>query len=449
MTTVVEASQGTGRTSRVRRVLEVRSLPDTPSWLVVASIIFLKPNIAGETQILVGFALIVAAATIELVRRCSTPLDPDESSRAMNVVGGLVLAAYLAVIVKSLLIDPLSFLTIALQDLVLTAGTTVAFVVVAQNRRSRTQIARGFVLLVALACASYAVTAFMWAGLGLGFGEVTRVTVGNFGTQSVFFPFTTTSETQEVLGLEFPRFVGFGREPGWMAMYCAAAFFLADAAGLRHRLLKPVLLLGLLGCVSTAGFGVFVVVWAFDRTLRPRGGITLVNYGRQIVGLVTVPVALWLATDAPVLGLSAKKTQNGQSLNDREDAIAAGLRALTSQPWGGRGTAAQSGINLVSDVAVDGIVFVVLVIAALLVPVAMQRRVGRGSCVAFVVFLTLLLSQPAFSSVWAFCLVAVAIGCDGTTSTDLVRLGHRRRRERLEHRPIGPMSGSAHQGGER
>jgi hypothetical protein len=270
----------------------------------------------------------------------------------------------------------------------------------------------------------------MWAGLGVGFGEVTQVVVGKFGMQPVYFPFTTTCETQNVLGLDLPRFTGIGREPGWMAMYCAAAYFLADTVGLGSRRLKAVLLLGLLGCVSTAGFGVFVVVWAWDRTLRPRGGITLANYLRQVFGLAALPVALWLASDAPILGLSAKKTQNAQSLTDREDATTAGWRALFEHPWGGRGSEAQSGVNLISDISVDGLVFVLLITAALLVPILVQRRIGKGTCVALIVFLTLLLSQPPFSSGWAYCLVAVALGCDQLTIGDLRRAGVQRARHR-------------------
>jgi hypothetical protein len=69
----------------------------------------------------------------------------------------------------------------------------------------------------------------------------------------------------------------------------------------------------------------------------------------------------------------------------------------------------QGGINLVADIAVSGLPFVLLVCAALLVPLAGRRmRGGYGNVVIVIVFLTMLTSQPAKDSTWAFALVAIA-----------------------------------------
>jgi len=68
-----------------------------------------------------------------------------------------------------------------------------------------------------------------------------------------------------------------------------------------------------------------------------------------VIGLAAVPVAFWLAASAPVLGLSAKSTQNKVWSTERQDATQAGLDALVTSPWGGRPSAAQTGINLISD----------------------------------------------------------------------------------------------------
>jgi hypothetical protein len=201
-------------------------------------------------------------------------------------------------------------------------------------------------------------------------------------------------------------------------MFCAAGCFLADAVGYRSVLVKVLLLAGLVGTLSTAGFGVFIVVLAYDAFLRPRGGIRLTGFLRQIGGVVAMGLAAWLAVDAPVLGLSAKKTGNETSLDERQDATDAGLRAFTHSPLGGIGTEKQAGINLISDIAVNGLPFVLLVSAALLVPVLVAGRGGRGGSVALTVFLTLLLSQPAAASTWAFLLVALALACDGLTAEE-------------------------------
>jgi hypothetical protein len=123
-----------------------------------------------------------------------------------------------------------------------------------------------------------------------------------------------------------------------------------------------------------------------------------------------------------VLGLQAKQTSNETSLDERSDATAAGLRALTRQPWGGQGTEKQAGINLISDVAVNGLPFVALVIAALLVPLLLLRRPpgtrARAAPVVLVVLGTLLTSQPAAASTWVFILVALALACDELTEAE-------------------------------
>jgi hypothetical protein len=185
-------------------------------------------------------------------------------------------------------------------------------------------------------------------------------------------------------------------------------------------LVKVLLLAGLVGTLSTAGFGVFVVVLAVDVFLRPRGPIGPLGMVRQIGGLGAMAGAVWLALEAPVLGLAAKESTNEASYDERSDATAAGLRALTEHPWGGHGTESQAGVNLISDIAVNGVPFVVLAGAALLVPPFLTRSAGsgRGTAVALVVFLTLLTSQPAAASTWAFLLVVLALACDALTETE-------------------------------
>jgi hypothetical protein len=272
-------------------------------------------------------------------------------------------------------------------------------------------LARAFVVVIAVLCATYVVTAAIWAITGVGSGVLVSLHIGTAPElQPVYLPFTPTLGTQSVSGTVFPRFTGLGREPGWMAMYCAAAYFMTDMVGYRRRSLKLLIVAGLIGCISTAGFGVFVVAWAYHHFLRDRGtGISVAGFARQVSGIAAVALAAWLAVAAPVLGLSAKSTQNVTSLDERQLATEAGLRALFTSPLGGPATEVQGGINLIADIAVSGLPFVLLVCAALLVPMAGRRmRGGYGNVVIVIVFLTMLTSQPAKDSTWAFALVAIA-----------------------------------------
>jgi hypothetical protein len=125
-----------------------------------------------------------------------------------------------------------------------------------------------------------------------------------------------------------------------------------------------------------------------------------------------------VAVTAPVLGLAAKRTQNVMSLDERNRATEAGWNALFTDPWGGATSVSQGGVNLISDIGVNGLPFVVLVLAALLVPVALGGGRGRSTAVTLVVLLTLLLAQPAGASAWAFAVCVVAFTLDDATPDD-------------------------------
>jgi hypothetical protein len=418
-------------TRRWRPTAELRAVPWAPAALVLGGLIFMRPNLAGEALSPVGFAFAVAAAVVALLRRDAVPVPPALSARTMSIVATLVVAACFWAVLKTAAMDPSAWVRSAFQDLVLTGGTLVAVVVAAQDVVTRRLLARGFVLLLAVLCASYLVTVLIWVVAGVGSAEITAVPVGDLDPQPVYFPFTISYADQAILGTDVPRFTGIGRESGWMAMYCAAGFFLAGTVGLGTWKIQGLLLVGLLGTISTAGFGVFVVVWVADRFLRPRGEISVPNYLRQVIGLAAVPAAIWVATSAPIVGVSAKQDQNVDSVTERQDAVSAGLRALGEWPWGGRPTEKQGGINLIADIAVNGLPYVLLIAAALLVPMLFLRRIGRGAMAASVVFLTMLLSQPATASTWAFCLVALAYGCD-----ELPAAATRPRRRRRGRSPV-------------
>ena len=407
----------TGRTTGWRRLATTRTAAALPVALVLLSLPMVRPNILGETGLsLAGCGLLCAAAVLALITRSASPAGSlPRTSGGMSPTTPLVVClglGYLWLMVQAAMNNPAKLGGPAVQGLILTAGLVLAVTVVCIDPRVRLAVGRAFVILIVTLCVSFVVTALIWAVAGVGSGTVAAIPVGTTPEpQPIYFPFTTTLGTQVVLGVEFPRFTGLGREPGWMAMYCAAAYFMTDMVGLRSRWLKAALLAGLVGCISTAGFGVFVVAWAYHLFLRDRGtGITVGGFARQILGLAATAGAVWLAVTAPVLGLSAKTTLNATSLDERQLATEAGLRALFASPLGGSPTEVQGGINLISDIAVSGLPFVLLICAGLLLPMAFNRGPVRFSnAVILIVFLTFLTSQPAKDSTWAFAVVALAV----------------------------------------
>lgn len=391
-----------------------RTAHRVPVLLVLLALPLVRPNLLGESASFVGFGALALAAALTIASR------PAQEGRAAGWTGtrpamvlvGLLALGYLWVLARGAATDPTELGRDTVQGLVLTVGAVLAVVVVCADPRARLAVGRVFVGVVALLCASYVVTALVWTVAGIGSGAVASIPVGATPEpQPVYFPVTPTLGTQGILGTAFPRFTGLGREPGWMAMYCAAAYFMADMVGWRSRWLKLVVVAGLIGCVSTAGFGVFVVAWTYHSFLRDRGtGITIGGYLRHLLGIAALVGAVWLAVAAPVLGLAAKSTQNAISLDERQVATELGLEALTSSPLGGQSNVAQAGINLISDIAVSGLPFVLLVAAALLVPLCLHDgRARYSSAAVLAVFLTMLLSQPAKDSTWAFAVAALAI----------------------------------------
>lgn len=428
-----------------------------PAVLLLASLPLLRPGVFGEQFALGGLVAALAAGVLALVRRTGHPTRPVP---AATVLGSLLAAAYLWMLGHAVFTATPERVRDQFQDFALTVGAVTAGVIVLADPRVRRAVGRGLVLVLVVVAGLWVLTALWWAVAGVGAGQVGTVPVGTAGPQPVFFPGTISYATSSVFGVDVPRLTGIGRESGWMAMDFAAGWFLADAVGYRAVWVKVLLLAGLVGTLSTAGFGVFVVVLAVDVFLRPRGGIGLAGMVRQLVGVAALGAAALLAVDAPVLGLAAKESSNAASLDERTDATVAGLRALSASPWGGPGTEKQAGVNLVSDIAVNGLPFVVLVAAALLVPVLVVRRAeqaeqagpagpaGRSGAVALVVFLTLLTSQPAAASTWAFLLVAVALAADELTPAERAAPGaavlsglHRRcagRRRLVDEGGTGP-----------
>jgi hypothetical protein len=406
-----------------------------PAIVALLSLPFLRPNLFGESLSVIGFGLMAAAAFLSVFRPESGYGDAGRGPRPVAVGGLLTLIvclglSYVWLMVKASAVHPADHFRPALQGLVLTVGTLGALAVVCRDQRNRLALARGFVLVITALCASYAVTALLWTVLGVGSGQISTVLIGSTA-EPFYFPFTPSQSVQTLFGVQFPRFSGLGREPGWMAMYCAVAYFMADLIPRHRRLVKLLLIVGLLGCISTAGFGVFVVVWAYRTCLSDRGtGISMAQYLRQLFGIGAMAAAIWVATEAPVLGLSAKASQNETSLDERLFATQAGLRALSEQPLGGLPTEAQAGINLIADIAVGGLPFVLFVCGGLLLPLLWRGRASTGNAVVLVVFLTLLLAQPAKDSTWAYGVVALALALNRSDISSTTRTGLGDDRER-------------------
>jgi len=400
------------------------------------AIFLLRPNLFGQVLAPVGLVLAVAAAGIELRRRRAKPVS-GPSLRFLYVVPiclGLADAWRMA----RYFVSAPELIRTAAQDLAITGGTLIAVIVVCGNVQIRLALGRAFVLLIFLLSASYVVTVLMWAIGGIGSGAYYVFSVpGGIGPQTVYFPVTITSSSHSLFGAQLPRFCGIGREPGWIGMYCAAAYFMAGLVGIRSKLLKAILFAGMAGSLSTSGFVVFVVVFVYDAFFRARPDATgSSSLRRRAVGVAALAVAIWAAIYAPFIGLSEKGARDISSVYDRQAQTETGLQALYENPFWGLGPSARfTGINLVSEMS-NGLVFPVLMALALLLPALIQGRARQGHAVVFVLFLTLLTAQPPWASTWVYVLAVLSYACRDLTrvQVDQVTAGP------MWHRPVSTTS---------
>lgn len=382
--------------------------------LLVAAVPLARPGILGEQLSPLATGLVCFAAFLALVLDRGRPAILHRKARPLRSVCLWLFAVYLWLLVLVAagrgVVEPQSLV----QSLVLTVATVWAAAVVLADRARAVQVGKLFSLLVVLCCASYLVTLGLWRVGGVGTGLVSFMPVGDLDPQPVYFPFTTTAGVQGSVPIfdTLPRFVGIAREPGWMAMLVAFTYFLLPRIGWSRWWVKLVLLVALLGTVSTAGFGVFVIVWAYEVFIRPRPYRDLfLAFLRQTFGVAVLAGAAYLAVYAPVFGLAQKATLNEVSLQDRTLATEAGLEALQESPLFGVEVTNLAAINLVAAVAAFGLPFAVLVLASLLLPRRTHRPMAMSTAPVAVLVLTLLTSQPALDStlVWMLALLAYSI----------------------------------------
>ncbi|MHA7282225.1 hypothetical protein [Arthrobacter sp. TMS2-4] len=380
--------------------------PDAVSTaLVLASLPFLRPNVLSVHYAVVGSALCLTAAVIAFAGSNGRLRLP----RPYVIVSLCVGAIYLWLLVHTTI-----FGTVAVSQIVsgtfTTAVTTAATGFVLASPIRRRAIGKGFVYVILALSASYVVTLMVWAALGVGALPITTfpISLNGTGIGTIFFPFTPSYGVLNVLDTRMPRFTGLGREPGWMALYCGLALLLWPRVGKPRRLGQLILVAGLLGTLSTAGFGAFAVVLLIAWIMRkPRGGDLFTHYIGFLFKAALLAGAAWVAIYAPILGLEAKGSLNSVSLSERAIATSAGVRALTEAPFGGAPTGVQDSINLIAVIAPLGLPFSLLVVAALVLPAIGHQAKHVTVAPIMLIFVTLLLSQPAGDSTFVFVLVGL------------------------------------------
>jgi len=390
----------------------------TSPLLVVLAIPFMRPSILGEDLSVIATLLVALAAFLAIVHDRGHLKLFSKNLAPLRRITFWIGLAYVWLLVRAALFEPQANIGNIIQSAALMLGTLVlASIVLADANRAKL-VGRLFIILIAALSVSYLVTLAVWAVGGVGSGQVALIPVGSWpGVHPVYFPFSSTLSQSNIGGLVIPRFVGIGREPGWMALYGAVAFFLAPAVGWRSKPLRAALLVSVVAPLSTAGFGSFAVAAVVAWVVATRAKSLLGRHIKFLFSGALLAVSVWLAIAAPVLGLSAKATLNELSLDERTRATIEGLNALLSSPFSGGMESGNIGaVNLIASIGAYGLPFAVAIALAILSPLTGRWKVLAPT--ATVIFITLLVSQPALDSTAVFLLVAIAVSQHGTTEED-------------------------------
>lgn len=372
-------------------------------WVAAIAFIVLPPNVLELGAGVWGSFILVGLASWFAFRRLRAFRVPS----AIWILGWYVASA-LVITFNAAATNDLS--SSGLASTLFQVVGLIAVVALAVKRRGAEVIAKAFVGLCVVVAFSYAATLVLWLAFDYAMPVIGGIE-SVYGTSAapVHFPFTVTLSSVQVFGQTVPRLTGFAREPGWMALYATVAFFLYPLIGWKRKLPRILIAVSVIGCLSTAGFGVFVVAIALSIFVAGNRNTWGARFAQRLLGAFLLGVGCWVAFFAPVLGLAAKEATNGESLDERNASTEAGLRALVEAPFGGGEVLTPTPhINLIASIAPQGILFLVFVSLAVLVPLWL----GRGSRMAILppviaIYATLLGAQPSNGSQFVFVLVVI------------------------------------------
>lgn len=369
--------------------------------IVLLTAIFLsRPNVLGESYSFFATCIVSALAVVAVVRARG---QARISEHALSILVLLALSSTW-VIFRAPYSNPPTLELV--RGEILNFITVVAWAVAVGTFRLQRQILRLVIAIVLIQSASQLVTN------GFALIGFPGMVLGQFGTGEyvalVRFPISIDVGEIYVGGAHVPRLAGLGREPGWMSMYAAFAWFAWPLVGRPTLVGRLILIGGLLSPVSTAGFGVFVVVLGIEVLRRAAGSSRPLRAYFGVLGsLLIVTLCIYTALYAPVFGLNAKSTQSAASLSERDLSTSNGIEALKSFSLGERVDYPRSDINLIAAVASKGWIYGLLVLAILLVPVLLSGNRWRVLPCVLVLTLTILLAQPPGGSVFVIVLTMI------------------------------------------
>ncbi|GAA3399429.1 hypothetical protein GCM10011577_01140 [Pseudarthrobacter polychromogenes] len=198
------------------------------------------------------------------------------------------------------------------------------------------------------------------------------------------------------------RFLGLGREPGMGAIFIGYAFFAMPAVK-RAILYRGVLLVALMGTLSTAGIGLFAVALGLYFVFGSKKRNLIVRAAAIGASVWAINVALY---DTRFGFLSKIETVSNL---DRTRATTAGIEAFFNNPFLATTNMPLSSINMVAGIALTGAPWFLLMLAYMASPVLHGGMRRWQTYAGGFILVTMLTSQPLYGSTSVMILVIMLL----------------------------------------
>lgn len=355
--------------------------------LLVACICYL-PMLLGMKYISIGMVLFFCVGIIFGIKRNGT-IHLAKKTGLRVYVSSMLLFSYCFIQSIALRSDRLQA---GIQTIVLLVFSTTLFYILLSDERVKTLFIKGMYFLLIFFSVSYVISVIIMLISSWDSILITSYDYGYFKETEIFFPFTTTYGNMAFNGIVFKRLLGFARESGIMQIFYIWAFFMTDRYFEKVAFVRVLLTIGIVACLSTAGFIVFGV------SLFLYMDIKKVLSRRTIIVLALFAVVIYILFFAAGTRIEDRATG---TIEQRILAIEFGLNVFKQHPIFGGGfystlgnSEIQSGIcalSLLGQVGAVGIGLWLMIFLFAFIDSGNKKRFLYANAALFV---TAIFAQP-------------------------------------------------------
>ena len=181
------------------------------------------------------------------------------------------LAFFLYCFIQGMILnDSLRYPTI-IENTIYWISTCTAALFVCSDKKQEKIVGKVLLFVLSAFTISYFITFALSFFVPLNALLITTIDYGYFYNTPVYLPFTLVYGTGKIMGIEFLRMQGFGRECGITQTFYIWGFYKCQDYYKNSKTIKLLMGLGVLICFSTTGLVIFAVSFIIDFIIRNRG----------------------------------------------------------------------------------------------------------------------------------------------------------------------------------